>query len=78
MQLNEGEVGKKYKVEEMHLTLEVERRIEALGMTCGTVVTFMNKKRHGAIIIKVRGTRFALGRSIAEHIQVKEVQEDEA
>ena len=77
MQLNEGKIGKKYKVEEIQLALKTERRMEALGMTCGTVITFMNKKRHGAIIIKVRGTRFALGRSIAEKIQVEEVQGDE-
>ena len=77
MQLNEGKIGKKYEVEEIQLALKIERRMEALGMTCGTVITFMNKKRHGAIIIKVRGTRFALGRSIAEKIQVKEVQEHE-
>ena len=72
MQLNEGEKGKKYEVQEMCLQLEIDRRMEALGMTCGTVVTVMNKKRHGAVIVKVRGTRFALGRNIVEHIRVKE------
>ena len=72
MQLNEGETGKKYEVQDMHLALETERRMEALGMTRRTVITMMNKKRHGAVIIKVRGTRFALGKNIAENIQVKE------
>ena len=72
MQLNEGETGKKYEVQEMHLALETEHRLEALGMTCRTVIAMMNKKRHGAVIVKVRGTRFALGKNIAENIQVKE------
>lgn len=77
MQLNEGEMGKRYEVQDMHLALETERRMEALGMTRGTVVTVMNKKRRGAVIIKVRGTRFALGRNIVDNIQVKEVPGDE-
>ena len=75
MKLIEGEIGKKYEVQAMELPLETERRMEALGMTCMTVVTMMNKKRHGAVIIKVRGTRFALGSQIAGNIQVREVQE---
>ena len=77
MQLNAGETGKRYKVQDMSLALEIERRMEALGMTCGTVVTVMNKKRRGAVIIKVRGTRFAIGRNIAENIQVKEEPDNE-
>ena len=32
----------------------------------------MTKKKHGAMIIKVRGTRLALGRHIAKSIEVKE------
>ena len=64
MQLYEGEIGKTYIVEDMHMPLETERRMEALGMTRKTSVTVMNKKR--------RGTRFALGQEILKHIQVKE------
>ena len=69
MQLNAGETGKRYKVQDMSLALEIERRME--------VVTVMNKKRRGAVIIKVRGTRFAIGRNIAENIQVKEEPDHE-
>ena len=46
--------------------------MEALGMTRKTSVTVMNKKRRGAMVIKLRGTRFALGQEILKHIQVKE------
>ena len=72
MQLYEGEIGKTYIVEDMHMPLETERRMETLGMTRKTSVTVMNKKRRGAMVIKLRGTRFALGQEILKHIQVKE------
>ncbi len=39
-------------------------------MTRGTSVTVLNSKSKGILIVKVRGTRFALGRNITEHISV--------
>ncbi len=39
-------------------------------MTGSAAVTVMNKKRGGAMIIRVRGTRFAIGREFAEGIIV--------
>ncbi|MCF0122287.1 MAG: FeoA domain-containing protein [Lachnospiraceae bacterium] len=77
MQLNTSKSGKRYKIQDMSLALEIERRIETLGMTCGTVVTIMNRQCHGAVIIKVRGSRFAVGRNIAKHIQVNEEANNE-
>ncbi|HIV24914.1 MAG TPA: FeoA domain-containing protein [Candidatus Scatomonas pullistercoris] len=74
MRLYEGEIGKTYEVEDMHMPLETERRMEALGMTRKTSVTVMNKKRRGAMVIKLRGTRFALGEEILKSIQVREVE----
>ena len=74
MQLYEGEIGKTYIVEDMHMPLETERHMEALGMKRKTSVTVRNKKRRGAMVIKLRGTRFALGREILKNIQVKEAE----
>jgi len=74
MNLNEGEIQKTYQVVEVAgLELPVERRLEALGLTGGTNITVMNKKRQGAIIVKVRGTRFAVGQQIAQGIAIREV-----
>ena len=42
------------------------------GMTGDCRILVMNKKKRGAMVIKVRGTRFAIGKSIAEHIEVRE------
>ncbi len=49
----------------------VLRRLEALGFIKGTQVEITNKKRYGAVIIKVRGTRMALGKHIASGIEVE-------
>ena len=48
---------------------------EMLGMTNLTKVIVLNNKKSGSIIIKVRGTRFALGKEFAKGIKVKAVAE---
>ena len=53
----------------------LERRLEALGLNEGTVVTIMNKKKSGAMIVKVRGTRLALGKHITSQIEVESKKE---
>jgi Fe2+ transport system protein A len=56
----------------MDLPLQTERRLEVLGMLEGTKITVVNRKKRGAMIIKIRGTRFAVGESITKSIEVKE------
>lgn len=70
MVLSDGIIGSSYRVEDIHLPLNMEKRLEALGMTRGTPVTVLNSKSHGVLIVKVRGTRFALGRNITKNIFV--------
>lgn len=71
MKLIEGEIHKSYVVEDICLPLQTRRRLESLGMTEGMKVEVINKKKRGAVIIRMRGTRFAIGRQIASQIQVK-------
>lgn len=74
MNLNDSCIHKTYRVVEVTgLELPVERRLEALGLTEGTSITVLNKKNRGAVIVKVRGTRFAVGRNIAAGIRIEEV-----
>lgn len=68
--LSQGKIGDSYTVQKMELPMNIEKRLEALGMTHGTSVLILNSKSHGVLIVKVRGTRFALGRNITEKIQV--------
>lgn len=72
MTLLKGTVGNTYTVKEIELEQTTKRRLEALGLTDGTKVTILNKKENGSIIFKVRGTRLAIGRQIADSIALKE------
>lgn len=72
--LDESLVNETYQVVDVSgLELPVERRLEALGLTEGTNITVLNRKKRGAIIVKVRGTRFAIGQHIAAGIRIKKV-----
>ena len=74
MKLNEGISGCSYSIKKLSLPLRLTLRLEVLGMTGGTDVLVMNNKSHGTMIIKIRGTRFALGKGITENIEVEEVK----
>ena len=70
MYLSDGKKETQYIVKDIGLPKKKKKRLEALGMTRGTSVTVLNSKSKGILIVKVRGTRFALGRNITEHISV--------
>ena len=70
MTLKEGTAGAQYIVKGLDLPVELERRLEALGLIEGSTISILRKKRRGAMIIKVRGTRFAVGWGISSHIGV--------
>ena len=70
LEVSDGKKETQYIVKDIGLPTGIEKRLEALGMTRGTSVTVLNSKSKGILIVKVRGTRFALGRNITEHISV--------
>lgn len=72
MTLNNAKIGGTYTVNSLDLDVATRRRLEALGLTKGTNISVLNKNRGGAVILKVRGSRLALGRKIAETIHMKE------
>lgn len=76
MYLKDVRTGDTCVVEKLNLPFELERRLEALGMTNGTQVSVLNRKGKGIMIIKLRGTRFALGYNITRSIEVKEAKGD--
>ena len=73
MNLCEAEIGRQYRIARMDLTEDIGRRLRALGMTQETSLSVLIRKRNGCLIFKVRGTRLAIGRDIAEAIQVEHV-----
>lgn len=68
MILSQGTIGNTYIVDDIQLESSIMRRLQMLGLTQGTSVEMLNKKRNGAVIFKVRGTRFAIGKNVAEGI----------
>ena len=72
MRLKEGKDNCTYIVESIDMELNLERRLEALGLTQGSRITILNNDKKGAITVRFRGTRFALGKMIADHIMVGE------
>lgn len=72
MKLYEGEIGRSYMVQSVTVEEAITRRLEALGVNENTRVSVLNKKQSGSMIIKVRGTRLALGKKITKGIEVRE------
>lgn len=77
MTLKEGKNNITYIVQGITTELSLERRLEALGLTEGGKITILNNDKRGAITVKFRGTRFALGKKIASNITVREEEGDE-
>ena len=76
IKLYEGKKGAVYEVKDVMVEERLTRRLEALGVNEGTDITIVNKKGSGTLIIKVRGTRLALGKKIAAGIEVEEETQD--
>lgn len=69
--LKDAEIGAIYKVNYLDLDRATMRRLEALGLTGGTLVKILNRNREGSVILMVRGSRLALGSHITETIHIK-------
>ena len=74
MLLKDAKIGDVCIVERISLPFQMERRLEALGMTKDTPVSVINRKGRGILIIKLRGPRFALGYNITKNIEVRRAE----
>lgn len=71
MTLFEAQKGGEYIIDGLYVEEAVTRRLQALGLNDGTQVKVLNRKKRGALIIQVRGTRLALGRHLSSNIEIK-------
>lgn len=71
MTLLDGRIGDVFLVNYIDIQEKVKKRLEILGLTKGTQVKILNNKRSGSTIIKLRGTRYAIGKEIAFAIKVR-------
>lgn len=74
MFLKDVPTGRDCVVENIKLPFQMERRLEALGMTDHAPLSVLNRKGKGIMIVKLRGSRFALGYNITKNIEVEEIQ----
>lgn len=73
MTLFEAKSGERYEITGLYVEDGLTRRLQALGLNDGTVISVNSRKKNGALIIKVRGTRLALGKKISQGIEIREV-----
>ncbi|HBN11762.1 MAG TPA: ferrous iron transport protein A [Ruminococcus sp.] len=71
MKLTMGKAGGRYIVSDVSLRKDTENRLEALGLISGSYVEIISRKHSGTMIIRIRGTRFAIGKDIADGIIVE-------
>ena len=76
MTLFEAQKGSEYIIDGLFVEEAVTRRLQALGLNDGTSVKVLNRKKKGALIIQVRGTRLALGKHLSSNIEVRIVSND--
>ena len=76
MNVSQAQKGRTYLVKKVNLEGNIERRLEMLGMTDQVKLMVLNKKNQGAVIIKVRGTRIAIGKEIADAIEIEEIENE--
>ena len=70
MTLFEGMKDREYEVQGLFVEEKITRRLQALGLNDGTRLRVLNRKKNGAMIIAVRGTRLAMGKHISDGIEV--------
>ena len=74
MTLYEAEKGCSYRIGGLFVEPGITRRLQALGLNDGTTLRVLNRKRRGALIIHVMGTRLALGRHISSNIEIEQIR----
>ena len=75
MLLKDIDAGQNCMIEKLNLPFQMEQRLQALGMTKGTTISVLNRKGKGIMIVKLRGTRLALGYNITKNISAGKVGE---
>lgn len=70
MTLFDAQCKNKYLVKKISCEINTERRLESLGLTENSAVELISRNRGGGAIVRIRGTRFALGKEICQQIEL--------
>ncbi|MBN2259421.1 MAG: ferrous iron transport protein A [Clostridiales bacterium] len=71
MSLSKVNVGTSVILHQINYGLNLKKKLQDMGLTPGVEFSVVSKTNSGPIIIEVRGSRLALGRGIAEKIDVE-------
>lgn len=71
MALSKVNRGKKVMLNKIEYGHHLKKKLQDMGLTPGVEFSVVSKTARGPIIIEVRGARLALGRGIAEKIDVQ-------
>ena len=71
MTLKEIPKGKSVVVRQINTNEQTRRRLRTLGMLSGTPIEVVQRKQNRTLVIRLRGTRFALGKELSEQIEVE-------
>lgn len=71
MTLYEGLSGHKYIVITIDLDAKTKKRLQDMGITQGVPIKIMSKLGDHAFILRIRGSRVALGKEIINKINVE-------
>ncbi len=69
----EAAPGKKYKIARIDSGCRLNSRLCAMGFIPGEVFYVSGASRGGPLCVMVKGTKFAIGRGMAEKIQIREI-----
>jgi Fe2+ transport system protein FeoA len=69
--LSEIETGRKVRLAAIEVGQAVGRRLMAMGMLPNVELEVIRNGHPGPFVIRVKGTRIALGRGVAHNIMVK-------
>ncbi len=72
MLLKDAKIGRTYTVKSIHLPFQLGAASGSFGNDPSDRYFCTEPKRKGILIIKLRGTRFALGYNITKNITVEE------
>jgi len=69
----EAAPGKKYRIARINSGCRLNSRLCAMGFIPGEVFYVSGASRGGPLCVMVKGTKFAIGRGMAEKIQIREI-----
>lgn len=76
MKLNEGKHNVTYQINDINLEQKLKTRLASVGIYPNSEITIWQKKGSGTMVVKVMGSRWALGKTIVSGIEIQEAKGD--